>query len=103
MTVIGTTRGNELADRGGHFYRTDFQVHTPRDTNWDGARPTDRDAWADLFVAAAREKRLNAVAISDHHDFTYFPYIQRAAAREKLPGGTNVALPNRGWVGDGAG
>lgn len=90
MTGGGTTRSKELADQGGHFYRADFQIHTPRDTQWDGARPTDRDAWADLFVATAREKGLNAVAISDHHDFAYFPYIKKAAAREKLPDGTDV-------------
>lgn len=83
-------RSKELTDQGGHFYRADFQVHTPRDTQWDGARPTDRDAWADLFVATAQKKGLNAVAISDHHDFAYFPYIKRAAAREKQPDGTNV-------------
>lgn len=83
-------RGIELADKGGHFYRADFQVHTPRDTQWDGARPTDRDAWADLFVAKARERGLNAVAISDHHDFAYFPHIKKAAARETLPDGTVV-------------
>ncbi len=85
-----TTRGMELADKGGHFYRSDFQVHTPRDTQWDGARPTDRDAWADVFVAKARERGLNAVAISDHHDFAYFPHIKKAAGREKLPDGTDV-------------
>lgn len=85
-----TKRVVELADKGGHFYRADFQVHTPRDTQWDGVRPTDRDVWADDFVAAARKQGLNAVAISDHHDFAYFPYIKRAAAREKLPDGTNV-------------
>lgn len=90
-----TTRSNELADHGGHFYRADFQVHTPRDTQWDGTRPTDRDAWADSFVTAAREKGLNAVAISDHHDFAYFPGIQAAAAREKLPDGTEVPEAER--------
>ena len=90
MTGGGTTRRDELADNGGHFYRADFQVHTPRDTQWDGVRPVDRETWADLFVAAARAKGLHAIAISDHHDFAYFPYIKKAAAREKLPDGTDV-------------
>jgi chromosome segregation protein len=95
--VIGSrsTRHKELTDYGGHFYRSDFQVHTPRDTQWDGARPADRDAWADLFVTAARNKGLNAVAISDHHDFAYFPYIKRAAMREKHSDGTDVAEVER--------
>lgn len=85
-------RAVALQDRGGHFYRADFQVHTPRDTQWDGARPAfaDREMWASSFVAAAREKGLEAVAISDHHDFTFFPYIKRAAAAEVFPDGTKV-------------
>lgn len=90
MTLETTTRSIELADKGGHFYRADFQVHTPRDTQWDGTRPADRDAWADLFVAAARANGLNAVAISDHHDFAFFPFIKKAAAREKFQDGTDV-------------
>lgn len=93
MTETG--RSIEIADRGGHFFRTDFQVHTPRDTNWDGARPTDRDTWADLFVAKARERGLHAVAISDHHDFAYFPHIKKAATREKLPDGSDVPEAER--------
>lgn len=90
MTVGSKARSIELSDHGGHFYRSDFQVHTPRDSQWDGVRPTDRDEWADSFVVAARDKALHAVAISDHHDFAYFPYIKKAAAREKLPDGTTV-------------
>lgn len=92
MTVSSeaSARSLELADNGGHFYRADFQVHTPRDTQWDGDRPSDRDAWADEFVRAARERGLHAVAISDHHDFAYYPVIKRAAERETFPDGTNV-------------
>lgn len=95
MTSKRSTRGVELADKGGHFYRSDFQVHTPRDTQWLGARPADRDAWADSFVMKARKNGLNAVAISDHHDFVYFPYIKRAAARETLPDGTDISAIDR--------
>ncbi|MFC3183880.1 AAA family ATPase [Pseudoglutamicibacter albus] len=95
MRTEETTRTFELSDEGSHFYRTDFQVHTPRDGQWDGTRPNDRDKWADSFVAAARKKGLNAVAISDHHDFAYFPHIKKAAAREKLPDGTNLRDENR--------
>ena len=95
MNDAATIRGIELSDKGGHFYRVDFQIHTPRDTQWDGDRPKDRDAWADLFVAKARERGLNAVAISDHHDFTYFPYVKKAASREKLPDGEDVSDAER--------
>lgn len=90
-------RAISLRDKGGHFYRADFQVHTPRDTQWDGARPplAGREQWAAVFVAAARERGLDAVAISDHHDFTYFPYIRKAAAVEVREDGTPVADAER--------
>lgn len=72
-------------DRGAHFHKCDFQVHTPRDTNWNGPRPQteeERKAYAVRFVEACREKKLDAVAITDHHDFTFFPYIKQAAKTE---------------------
>lgn len=72
-------------DEGAHFYRTDFQVHTPRDTNWAGTRAVTEDERKDYgreFVAACRQKGLQAVAITDHHDFALVPYIRRAAAEE---------------------
>lgn len=87
------TRAIELADNGGHFYRADFQVHTPRDTQWDGVRPSvaERDVWAASFVSAARSQGLNAVAISDHHDFALFPFIKNAAVAERSTEGTPVS------------
>lgn len=90
-------RAIALADKGGHFYRADFQVHTPRDTQWDGARPAlaDRGDWAKTFVAAARAKGLQAVAISDHHDFAFFPHIKHAAAAEVGPDGSDVPAAER--------
>ncbi|QWF22245.1 AAA family ATPase [Nocardioides sp. LMS-CY] len=90
-------RAISLTDKGGHFYRADFQVHTPRDTQWDGARPAlaEREQWAAAFVAAARERGLDAVAISDHHDFAYFPYIRKAAAEEVREDGTTVPEAER--------
>ncbi|MBS4754130.1 AAA family ATPase [Nocardioides sp. zg-ZUI104] len=90
-------RAIALTDKGGHFYRADFQVHTPRDTQWDGARPAlaDRERWAITFVAAARERGLGAVAISDHHDFAFFPYIRKAAAEEVRADGSQVPEAER--------
>jgi len=26
-------------DKGAHFHKADFQVHTPRDPGWTGAKP----------------------------------------------------------------
>lgn len=69
-------------DQGAHFYRSDFQVHSPRDPQWTGTRPSteeERMAYAQEFVAACRERGIDAVAITDHHDLTFFPYIKNAA------------------------
>jgi len=72
-------------DQGAHYRRTDFQVHTPRDPGWKGTRPvesTDREQYGRDFVAACRAKGLQAVAITDHHDFVFVDYIRNAAATE---------------------
>jgi chromosome segregation protein len=74
-----------VMDKGAHFYKCDFQVHTPRDARWDGAEATtlaERKAYAEDLVRACRAKGLGAIAITDHHDFTFFPYIKAAAAAE---------------------
>lgn len=70
-------------DSGAHFHRCDFQVHSPRDRQWEGDRPAsedDRVAYAKSFVAACRERGLDAVGITDHHDLVFFKYIKDAAA-----------------------
>lgn len=74
-----------IQNKGAHFYRCDFQVHTPRDTNWQGQRATadeERKEFSEKFVRACREKKLHAVAITDHHDFAMFPHIRAAAQAE---------------------
>jgi chromosome segregation protein len=79
-----------MRDAGTHFYRCDLQVHTPRDARWHGARPkssSERKAYATSFIAACREKGIDAVAITDHHDLTIFPFIKNAAAAEPGPAG----------------
>jgi hypothetical protein len=63
-------------EKGAHFYRCDFQVDTPRDTQWggkDAATGTERKAYAEELILACREKNLDAIAITDHHDFAFFP------------------------------
>ena len=72
-------------DKGAHFYKCDFQVHTPRDLGWsrgDAVTDTERMAYAEELILACREKGLGAISITDHHDFAFFPYIKRAAAQE---------------------
>ena len=51
--------GRGPVEKGAHFYRCDFQVHTPRDRNWNGAnRVTDdeRNDYARRLVQACRER-----------------------------------------------
>jgi type III restriction enzyme len=72
-------------DNGAHFYKCDFQVHTPRDAQWKGAgaiTDDERGQYAVEFVAACRERGLGAVAITDHHDLAFFRFIRHAAAAE---------------------
>lgn len=77
-------------DSGAHFYRCDFQVHSPRDPQWTGVRPlseVDRRAFAAAFVTACRANSIDAVAITDHHDLAFFSYFKEAA------GGTPIVFP----------
>jgi len=81
-------------DKGAHFHCSDFQVHTPRDINWHGpaaASDADRRNYASRFIVACREKGLDAVAITDHHDMAFIPYLREAAASERDQGGNLVS------------
>lgn len=72
-------------DKGAHFYKCDFQVHTPRDSRWNGTDAVtleERKIYAEELIQACREKGINAIAITDHHDFAFFPYIRKAAQDE---------------------
>ena len=85
-------------DKGAHFYRCDFQVHSPRDRAWKGLPYTTsekRKLYAEKFIAACREKKLDAVAITDHHDLCFYPYIREAAKHEKYPDGSEILDQDR--------
>ena len=72
-------------DKGAHYFKCDFQVHTPRDINWHGASAVSSDeriAYSESLVRACRLKGIHAIAVTDHHDFIFFPYIKRAASIE---------------------
>lgn len=76
-------------DRGAHYVKTDLQVHTPRDPRWKLSCTTEdeRTKFAEDFIAACRTAGLGAVAITDHHDFAFVPYIRAAAQQELGPDG----------------
>jgi type III restriction enzyme len=85
-------------DQGAHFYKTDLQVHTPRDANWDGDGGTtdeERAEYGREFVAACRESGLKAVAITDHHDTAFFKHIRSAADTETDAQGKPLARSER--------
>jgi len=42
----------------------------------------DRMAYSVSLVEACRAKGLNAIAVTDHHDMTFVPYVMRAALEE---------------------
>lgn len=80
-------------DKGAHFRRCDFQVHSPRDANWGGAAcisEEDRKAYAVTLIAAARDKGLQALAITDHHDVCFIDYARKAALEEVAHDGTPI-------------
>ena len=83
-------------DAGAHFHRCDFQVHTPRDLEWAGTHHVtddDRKAYGARFIQQCRDKGLDAVAITDHHDHEFFRYINEAA---RTPQEFNY---HRGYIG----
>src|SRR5262245_44653453 len=74
-----------MSDKGAHFFRCDLQVHTPRDINWTGKNAItddERRAYAKSLVQACRDKGLQGIAITDHHDMLFVSYVRKAAAEE---------------------
>lgn len=85
-------------DKGAHFHKCDFQVHTPRDLGWVGAEAVsdaDRTTYAEELVLACRRKGLGAIAITDHHDFAFFPYVKRAAQDELDESGAPIPIERK--------
>jgi len=74
-----------MSTRGAEYRKTDLQIHSPRDGNWDGPRPEDglangaidqdrkeaREAYCKLFIEKCVEKGLAAISVTDHHEGVY--------------------------------
>ena len=93
-------------DAGAHFHRCDLQVHTPRDSQWAGRHhqsDDDRREYAATFIHQCRGKGLDAVAITDHHDLTFFKYIKEAARNELDDEGNSVPENRQTHGGKGPG
>jgi chromosome segregation protein len=83
--------------------KCDFQVHTPRDPNWQGSRPIGegdllpesdiaasaadvdlgRKRWAKDFVDACVRRGLQAIALTDHHETVMVPFVRAEIAARK--------------------
>lgn len=93
MAKIPKSTGSSACPIGLHpgavWKRADFQVHTPRDSNWNGDRFGGADEagrkarieWSKGLLREAHKRGLNAIAITDHHDLAYVESV-RAAAKE---------------------
>ncbi len=87
-----------MVDKGAHYYRCDFQVHTPRDHSWKGKdcnTPEERAAYAASLVKACREKAIQAIAVTDHHDLAFIAVIRKAAEEETDHAGKPLAAAER--------
>lgn len=85
-------------DKGAHYYSCDFQVHSPLDAQWKGpgnASEDDQKGYARALVAACRERDLQAIAITDHHEMGFVSLIRAAANNERDPAGTLIPERDR--------
>ncbi|KAF5416840.1 MAG: hypothetical protein C5S49_04280 [Candidatus Methanogaster sp.] len=62
-----------MSSKGAEFRKTDLQIHSPRDHNWEGGRPegANRETYCRLFIEKCVSEGLNAIAITDHHEGVY--------------------------------
>lgn len=82
-----------MMDKSAIFRKCDFQIHTPRDGNWDGKHPeadmqdtvTARIEYADSFIDKCISEGLGAIAITDHHEGIYtYVIVERLQERKKV-------------------
>lgn len=75
---------------GAVWKRTDLQIHTPRDPQWQGSpnlaggtaeMETTRAAWADRLVQHCLDQKFGAIALTDHHDACFVVYVTEAIER----------------------
>src|SRR5690242_9744802 len=88
-------------DKGAHFYKCDFQVHSPRDNQWNGNRygfasvdiatltpkqiatlTAEREQFGREYLDKVHQQGLNAIAITDHHDIAFAKVIRKVAQEE---------------------
>lgn len=96
----GRKRWNGM-DNGAHFYKCDFQVHSPRDIAYTGQKYgvnpeeienitseqkekiiSERDQFAKEYLQKIRNVGLNAIAMTDHHDVVFVKHLRKIAEIE---------------------
>jgi chromosome segregation protein len=85
-------------DAGAHFYKCDFQVHSPRDARWSGGdaiTDDERRAYSVELIKSCRVNGLDAIAITDHHDLAFFPFVRFAAQSELDDLGQSIATEDQ--------
>lgn len=69
---------------GATWRKADLQCHSPRDRAWTsppnlpGGTPdfeAARAAWADGFIRECKTRNIELIAVTDHHDMTFVPYV----------------------------
>lgn len=91
---------------GAQFRKSDFQIHSPRDAGWAGAKPEDgiatpdatsiekaRLEYCEKFLKKCVQENLKAIAITDHHEGVY-PYLMMKAKKSIEAAGAPLDL----WI-----
>jgi chromosome segregation protein len=83
---------------GATWRKSDLQCHSPRDRGWTDPPSLPggsvefeaaRQQWAEDFVAACMARGIRLLAVTDHHDMSFVPYVQKVAEQN----GSTVLLP----------
>jgi len=88
-------------DKGAHFYRCDFQVHSPRDIAYTGNKyglnpeelenitpeqkekiTLEREQFSKEYLQKIRDAGLNAIAMTDHHDVVFVKQLRKVAEQQ---------------------
>ncbi|TQI69652.1 type III restriction enzyme [Gramella sp. Hel_I_59] len=88
-------------DKGAKFYRCDFQVQSPRDINWTGARfgvnaeqianlsqiekqeiEDNREQFCKEYLDKISNSGINAIAMTDHHDVVFVQHLRKVAKEQ---------------------
>lgn len=80
-------------NKGARYFKSDFQVHTPRDLQFSGQHyvtEEQRKEYSEKFIKACRDKKIDAVSITDHHDLSFYGYIKEASLVEKDEAGNPI-------------